>query len=440
MRAQFDTLVQGLFDGLTGDEVLLAGFTGEDTDFVRLNHGKVRQPGSVRQAELSLDLIVGARHAKGSFTLSGDAAEDGARAARLLGTLRERVPVLAEDPHLLINTDVTNTERVDSSALPDSADAIEAALTAADGTDLVGIWASGAVHRGFANSLGQRNWFSANSFNLDWSLYAHGDKAVKSSYAGKAWDGAELVAAMERAKVQLAAVGRPARTVDPGEYRVFLSPAALLEIVEILAWGGFSLKSQKTRTSCLIKAVEGAESLSPKVTLRENTAAGLAPDFQGMGFVRPDAVTLFDGGNYGDALVSPRSAREFGVPTNGANGRETPESFDLAAGGLARADALKELGTGILVNNLWYLNFSDRPSCRITGMTRFATFWVEDGELIAPLNVMRFDDTVWRILGSNLVDLTAERELLLNNSTYDRRGTGGSVMPGALVDGFRLTL
>lgn len=40
---------------------------------------------------------------------------------------------------------------------------------------------------------------------------------------------------------------------------------------------------------------------------------------------------------------------------------------------------------------LWYLNFSDRPGGRITGMTRFASFWVEDGRIVAPLNVMRFD-------------------------------------------------
>ena len=37
-----------------------------------------------------------------------------------------------------------------------------------------------------------------------------------------------------------------------------------------------------------------------------------------------------------------------------------PESLDLAAGDLARADVLKTLDRGIYVGNLWYLNFSDR--------------------------------------------------------------------------------
>jgi predicted Zn-dependent protease len=440
MRDQFESLCQRLFGTLSGDEVLLADLAGEDSQFVRMNHGRVRQPGSVRQMDVGLDLIVGQRHAEGRTTLSGQADEDAGRLRSLLDELRRRLPVLDDDPHLLYATDVTNTEDVDDAALPDAADAIDAVLTEAEGTDLVGIWASGSVHRGFANSLGQRNWFTARSFHLDWSLSARSDKAVKSGYAGRSWSDEDFGAAMARARQQVAAVGRPARTVEPGGYRVFLAPAALNEIVGLLDWGGFSLKAHRTRNSCLMHAVDGKQRLSPKVTLRENTADGFAPGFEGMGFVKPPSVTLFEGGAYRDALVSPRSAKEYGVATNGANGRESGESFDLAPGALPRADALAALGTGILVNNLWYLNYSDRPSCRMTGMTRFATFWVEDGELVAPLNVMRFDDTAYRVLGTNLVDLTVERDLLLDAGTYERRSTGSARLPGALVEDFRLTL
>ena len=44
-----------------------------------------------------------------------------------------------------------------------------------------------------------------------------------------------------------------------------------------------------------------------------------------------------------------------------------------------------KLGRGVYIANLWYLNWSDRTACRMTGMTRFATFWVQDGEVQAPL-------------------------------------------------------
>src|SRR5690606_1129652 len=139
-------------------------------------------------------------------------------------------------------------------------------------------------------------------------------------------------------------------------------------------------------------------------------------------------------------LVSPRSAMEYGVETNGAASHESPESIDVAAGKLAQEEALSALGTGVYVGNVWYLNWSDRTACRTTGMTRFATFWVEGGEIVAPLNVMRFDESAYRMLGENLVDLTRERELILDADTYFRRKTLSARMPGALVEGFRFTL
>jgi predicted Zn-dependent protease len=186
--------------------------------------------------------------------------------------------------------------------------------------------------------------------------------------------------------------------------------------------------------------MEHGERLSPAVTLVENTADGTAPMFQGDGFVRPPRVTLIDRGALAEPLVSPRSAKEYGYPANGAHGSESPESLDLAAGTLPAADALDALGDGLYIGNLWYLNYSDRPGGRITGMTRFATFKVEGGRIVAPVNPLRFDDTIYRMLGEKLAGLTAERELLLSTSTYDERSTASARLPGALIEGLRFTL
>jgi hypothetical protein len=53
---------------------------------------------------------------------------------------------------------------------------------------------------------------------------------------------------------------------------------------------------------------------------------------------------------------------------------------------------------------------------------------------------MRFDDTAYRILGENLEALTAERDLLVDSSSYGSRSTGSLRTPGALVRDFSLTL
>ena len=69
----------------------------------------------------------------------------------------------------------------------------------------------------------------------------------------------------------------------------------------------------------------------------------------------------------------------------------------------------------------------------MTGMTRFASLWVENGKVQAPLSVMRFDESMYRALGENLVDLTNEQEIMLDPGTYFERSSSSSKVPGALT-------
>ncbi|MGD9762499.1 MAG: metallopeptidase TldD-related protein [Candidatus Binatia bacterium] len=440
MHDEFYTFAEGIEPLLRGGEAYTCSFSAEESDFVRFTRGEVRQAGAVAQRFASLDLIDGRRHAKGTVALSGRPAEDQARLAYLIRELRDLRAQVGEDPYLLYATDVRSTERRQRAALPESRQAVEGVRAAAAGHDLVGIYAAGAVHTGFANSLGQRNWHTSESFNLDWSFFRAADKAVKSSYAGTAWRAAELGVKVEAALEQLQALGRPARRIAPGRYRAYLAPAALWELIGILGWGGFGLRAHRTKTTPLLKMIEEGARLSRSVRLVEDTANGVSADFQESGFIRPERVVLIEGGEYADCLVSPPSAVEYGVPTNGASSGEAPASVDMAGGDLPLERVLETLGTGIYINNLWYLNFSDRSACRATGMTRFATFWVEHGRIVAPLEVMRFDDTVYRMLGENLIGLTAEREFMLDAGSYSQRSTDSARLPGALVEDLTLTL
>jgi len=440
MRAHFEAVAKSVTGNLKGEEEFLLNYRAEDSTFIRFNKSAVRQGGHVKEIELSLDLIDGKRHAEASLNLTGDEAEDAARIARTLDDLRAARGETPEDPYLMVNETPANSERAIGGQMPGPGEIIDAVTAAGRGRDLVGFVASGPVYSGFANARGQRNWDEAASFNADWSFYAAGDKAVKTSHAGFDWDARPFARAAETAAGRLEALTRAPVTVKPGEYRAYLTPTALNEIMGMLSWGGFGLAAQKTRSTIFLKMIEGGARLNERVTLIEATGAGAAPAFQREGFLKPEAVTLIDKGDYRDCLVSPRSSAEYGVPTNGASGGEAPASLDMAAGELPEADALKALGTGVYVSNLWYLNFSDRSAGRLTGMTRFATFWVENGELVAPLNVMRFDDTIFRILGTNLEALTAERSLLLDPGTYGGRNLESARLPGALLSALRFTL
>jgi predicted Zn-dependent protease len=440
MRDYFHQIADELNSHVKGAEVALANFRGERSDFVRFNRSAVRQPGSVSEMHLAIDLIEHRRHAESHVVLSGILEEDRLRVAAAIDEARAGRDGQPEDPHLLFNETPRSSDRVERGRLPKGPEAVDAILAAGRGRDMVGIYAAGQIFTGFANSLGQRNWDEADSFNLDWSFYSGGDKAVKATYAGFTWDAAEFARVAAQSAEKLTALARPPKTIPPGEYRAYMTPAAMHEIVGVLAWGGFGLHAQRSRSTVFLRMIEGDARLHPSLTIREDTKDGAAPNFQREGFLKPDEVVLIKNGRYADCLVSPRSAVEYGVKTNGANAAEMTQSIDLAAGDLDEATILSALGTGVYVSNLWYMNFSDRSAGRLTGLTRFATFWVENGEIVAPLNVMRFDDTIYRMFGENLLGLTRQREFILDPLTYEARSSDSARLPGALIDNFRFTL
>jgi predicted Zn-dependent protease len=432
------------FDRMTsrlhGDEQLTGHLSAEVSNFVRFNQGRVRQPGAVSQQDCTLRLINGRRQGSISLSLTGEVDEDLRRGSAALDQLRDWVSHISEDPHLCLPDTVRSSERLGDNRLPDPAQMVDDVLSSANGDDLVGILATGSIGRGFASSSGQKNWFTAHPFSMDWCLYHSGDKAVKNTYSGFSWDRGVLDNKMDSARSRLAILGQPTRKVEPGAYRAFLTPAAVGELVGLCCWGGFSAQATRLGMSPLFRLSSGDACLSPAITISENIAEGVTEDFQEGGFTRPPNTPLIENGKLVGTLCSPRTAVEHGLEGNGASGHESPCALDMAPGNLPESEILERLGTGIYVSNLWYLNFSDRSAGRMTGMTRFATLWVENGKAVAPVDPMRFDESIYRTLGENLIDLTQEREFDLSTSTYEQRSTNSTRVPGALVKDFTFTL
>ena len=437
--ASFKALVNSLRAALHEPEQFTLSYAAESSAFIRFNHAKVRQAGQVQQASIGLKLINEGRHADLQITLAGDPQIDLQRLNEGLQQLRDTLPLLPADPYLLLNHNGWQSNNVQAQPLPDTEQVVAQITQAAEGLDLVGFYAAGPISRGFASSSGAFGWHQANSFNFDFSLFHENGQAVKASYAGQDWNSEGFAKRFEQAREQLEFLGRPLRTLAPGQYRAYLAPAALEEIMGMLCWGGFSAQSIASKSSPLQRLYGGDSAFSPLVSLDEKVSGSLSPAFSDEGHPRSD-LGLIVNGKAGAQLVSSRSAAEYGLTANGASGGESPSALNMKAGALPDADILKQLGTGLYISNLWYLNFSDQPAARLTGMTRFATFWVENGEIQAPVNTMRFDDSAFSLLGSQLEALTAERELLLSASTYSQRATASALLPGALVSRLTLTL
>jgi len=436
-REHFNGLLAFLQEQLAGEEGFTLGYNAEDSAFIRFNQGRVRQAGTVRQVYVTLALYRGLRHAESKLALSGEREADLPLLQQAVQQLRAILPGLPDDPYLRLNREAWRSESSDAVAPQDAAAMAVQISELAQGLDLVGFLAAGPQYQGFASSWGAFGWHVASSFNLEFSLFHGNAQAVKSTYAGERWDAEVFAGKLHGARQQLAYLGRPLRALAPGDYRAYLSPAALEELFGLFCWG-FGAQALASGGSPLQRLFSGKAALSPMLSMDERIEGGLAPAFTREG--PRQAVTLIRAGQPGERLVSSRSAAEYGLTANGACSGEYPLSLRVHGGELEEGEVLARLGSGLYIGNLWYCNFSDLPAGRLTGMTRFATFWVEDGQIQAPVNTMRFDDSLFDFFGAHLEALTREPELLLPTGTYGARQTGSMALPGALLSRFALTL
>lgn len=442
MREPFEDAIATLDANLRPGEDYTAWWASEDTLFARWSQGKARQVGGVVQAELTVRLIRGRRHAAVLLDVGAGQAADGDRIRAALAKLRQQLELVPEDPHLLWNQDgALHIEEDALAARDDGSEGLERIGRAAAGADLVGILAAGRVARGFASSRGARCWQARDSVHLDYSLVAEADRAVKSSVAGPSWAALPLEEDIDRARRRLAWLALPPQSLPRGPCRAWLEPAAVGELLGLMGWGGFSAGARQTRSSPLQRLADGAARLHPAVHLRDAPGEGLSPRFGPDGFVRPASLALVAAGRGADALVAARTAAEYGLAPTGAGEDETPDSLAMSPGELAVDAVAATLGDGVWISNLWYLNWSDRNAARVTGMTRFATMVVRGGEVVGPLAPpMRFDDTIYHLLGDGLVGLGREAVLLPDAGSYERRSTASTRAPAALVEGLALTL
>ncbi len=440
MEQLFNQLSETLLNNLQNGEDLKLTIGGENSQFVRLSQSKVRQSGLVDDASLSIVLIQDERTCSGSFTLTGNITADEETAMEELNRLRDEVGTLPKDPFVVMPEDTGSSREEYNGSLLNEEEAVSALSPAMQGVDLAGIWASGRIFTGNANSAGQKHWFATDTFSLDYSLITPDERMVKGTFAGSHWDQSEYENNMAKSIAKLRMMEKPGKKIKPGVYRTYIAPAGVADIVGMFSWGGVGEASIQQGDSSLCKMRQNNVKMSPCFTLSEDFTSGIVPRFNSNGELAPEKLDLILAGSLKNTLVSSRTAKEYGVQSNFAGEGESLRSPVLSPGDLNEDEVVQKIDNGIYLSNLHYLNWSDRPGGRITGMTRYACFWVENGEVIAPIENMRFDDSIYNFFGENLEAVTDKAHLHPAVETYDGREMGGVSCPGILLKSFELTL
>ncbi|MGE0047454.1 MAG: metallopeptidase TldD-related protein [Acidithiobacillus sp.] len=430
MNERIESFLQALPDALSQlahhDERLYVEFYAEETQYARLTQAKVNQSGGIHQESLTLTLAVG--QSLLSLTMEGDLPDSDALKA-LVETLRKDLPHVPEDPWCHLDTGPQRVTTGSTYEFEGFAALANAYCDAAHHQDLVGILLSGPQIYAVCSSVGHCLIHRGGSTIADLSVFDKDHNAVKR--VRKDPQTQDAVADIQAMAQSLKTMARPAITLQPGTYRAWLSPEAIAELLGTVSWYGFSVEAIRSGGSPLWMLYQQAQALSPQIYLSENRQSAAAPMFTAEGFLLPSEVPLICDGKAQESLRGPRSAREFGTSVNSSSGY--PVSLSMREGTLHDIEVLRSIDTGLYIGRVWYSNISDPKSCRVTAMTRYDCFWVENGELQGPLSPARMDSSLYRLLGEDLEALGARVAILPETHSYGQRGWGSTQVPGVLT-------
>jgi predicted Zn-dependent protease len=440
MKEYFLKLTDKIMAQLKDGEHLKVGFSGEKSQFVRFNNAKVRQTGLVEDLDLSVDFIFNNRIMSCGLTLLGELDSDFDLVMAEINRMRSEISELPEDPFIVYPENKGSSQESHNGTLLPFEKSVDALTPAMQGVDLAGIWASGRIFVGNSNSAGQKHWFATDSFSLDYSLITPDEKMVKATFAGSDWNQSKYEKFMANSIEKLKMMEKSAIKIKPGNYRTFIASAGVRDLLGMFSWNGISEASIQQGQSAFGKMRNEGVKLSPLFSVSENFSHGTIERFNGNGEMAPEKLSLIKNGELETTLVSTRTAKEYNKETNFAGDGEYMRACEMATGKLSQEDELKVLGTGIYLGNLHYLNWSDNTGGRITGMTRYACFWVEDGKIVAPIENMRFDDSIYNIFGDKLEAVGNSLDYHPDVDTYGGRELGGIHCTGVLLKSFALKL
>lgn len=252
-------------------------------------------------------------------------------------------------------------------------------------------------------------------------------------------------AAVDATTIDAAAIGREAaeraRTsrnpvaINPGAYPVVLDHYAVIDLLDMLGYLGFSALAVQEDRSFF---EPGKRVASPLVTITDDgrDPAGLPMGFDAEG-VPKQRLSLLDAGVCRDLAFDAQTASRVGRRSTG-HGLPAPNPYGpfptnmvMAPGDASLDELVGGLDRGLLVTRFHYTNPVHGKRVIITGMTRDGTFLVEGGRIVGPVRNLRFT--------MSYLDALAGVEAVSRERRCLRGFLGGSVVPAVRISSFSFT-
>ena len=252
-------------------------------------------------------------------------------------------------------------------------------------------------------------------------------------------------AAVDATRIDAAAIGREsaekaratanAVAIDAGEYPVVLEEYAVIDLLDMLGYLGFSaLAVQEERSFVEIGKRVGSDLVTIVDDGRDPAGLPMAFDYEG---VAKQRVPLLDAGVCRGVVHDAQTAARDGVRSTG-HGLPAPNPYGpfplnqvMAAGTTPREDLIAGLDRGLLVTRFHYTNPVHPKLAIVTGMTRDGTFLVEGGRIVGPVRNLRYTQSYLDAVAGT-VAVARERKTL-------KGFLGAAVVPAVRIDAWTFT-
>jgi PmbA protein len=408
------------------------------TELTRFASNEIHQSVAERYRHIRVRLIDGGRIGVGEVRGHGDAAIalafDAAEQSRRVTSASDVSPLPAGDQ----NGDgpVAFSASTDS-ATPQERAGLVATITeaaGAHGVNAYGALSTSTTTTAIITSSGLRR--SATSTQASLVSVARGDNGGGYASRHSADIAALDVPGLAAEVVDTCERNQNATEVGPGDYEVILSPYAVTDLLEHLAWVGFSaLALQEHRSFMRL----GEKLMSEKITIRDDARTqDIFPfPFDDEG-VSTKPVTLIDRGVCAAVVYDTPTALQDGVASTGHSLPQPntwgplPRHVAMDAGDTPWTEMVGSVRRGLYITRLWYVRDVHPLRTVITGMTREGTFLIENGSITHPVKDLRFTQSIVEAL-ANVLQVSRERRLELGE------GESGVLSPWLHIGRFSFT-
>jgi predicted Zn-dependent protease len=429
-------LAEALREGVTEAEALV---NSDDSALTRFANSEIHQNVAETNVSINLRVVVGKRI--GVASTGRTDAEGLRRLAESAAAIARVVEELDDWSGLPGPTSIRDVpaaySRSTAEASPEfRAEAVRAVIAAADdaGVTAYGSFATGTESIAVANSKGVRVGGTRTTSQL-----------ITVSMGPGGGSGYAESAAVDATTIDAAALGREAAgkaratadaiSLDPGDYPVVLEEYAVVDLLDMLGYLGFSALAVQEGRSFF---EPGKRIGSDLVTIVDDgyDPAGLPLWFDYEG-VAKQRVDLVERGICRGLVYDSQTAARDGVASTG-HGLPAPNPWGpfplnmlMEPGTSSRDDLLAGLDRGLLVTRFHYTNPVHPKLAIVTGMTRDGTFLVEGGKIVGPVKNLRYTQSYLAALAGT-VAVARERKTL-------KGFLGGVVVPAVRIDGWTFT-